>query len=231
MTDLLTFDYHESAVRIIERDGAPWFVAADVAAILGYDHAPHMTRALDDDEKGVHNADTLGGNQQLTIISESGLYNAIFKSRRAEARAFRRWVTGTVLPTLRRTGSFAMPICPTALCILPDVDMTRFAGALSAVSLMRKMRGNHAALQLWAHFGLPLPAAAIDADNALAVRVVHWADGKERFTTDDAAAALSINGDNAHTRRAIGDALLAAGFQKKRGRIKGGLAYLWSKAA
>jgi prophage antirepressor-like protein len=106
MNDLLNLTFENKPVRIILRDGSPWFAATDVAEILGYSHAPHMVRALDDDEKGVHNVDTLGGNQDMTIISESGLYNAIFKSRRTEAKAFRRWVTATVLPEIRRTGRF-----------------------------------------------------------------------------------------------------------------------------
>lgn len=106
MNDLLTFDFGAQNVRVIVRDEAPWFVATDVASILGYSEAKDMTRNLDDDEKGRQIVPTLGGEQDLSIISESGLYNAIFRSRRDEAKAFRRWVTGTVLPEIRRTGSF-----------------------------------------------------------------------------------------------------------------------------
>lgn len=107
MQTLLTFDYSADPVRIVMQHDQPWFVATDVAAILGYRNAPDMVRNLDDDEKGTQIVRTLGGDQELTIISESGLYNAIFRSRRAEAHAFRRWVTGTVLPEIRRTGGYA----------------------------------------------------------------------------------------------------------------------------
>lgn len=68
-------------VRIVEIDGEVWFVATDIARELGYDHTPHLIRLLDDDEKGVHTMDTLGGIQVATIISEPGLYRAIVQRR------------------------------------------------------------------------------------------------------------------------------------------------------
>lgn len=108
MNDLLNLNFNDHPCRIIMQDEVPWFVAADVATILGYAEAKDMTRALDNDEKGRQIVPTLGGNQDMTIISESGLYNAIFRSRRTEAAAFRKWVTATVLPEIRRTGRFTI---------------------------------------------------------------------------------------------------------------------------
>lgn len=58
--------------------------------------------ALDEDEKGVHTMDTLGGNQEMTVISEPGLYSLILRSRKPEAKAFKRWVTSEVLPSIRK---------------------------------------------------------------------------------------------------------------------------------
>lgn len=106
MSNPITFHFTQTPVRIVDRNGEPWFVASDVAAILGYATAKDMTRNLDDDEKGGQNVPTLGGEQEMTVISESGLYHAIFVSRREEAQAFRRWVTSEVLPAIRRTGSY-----------------------------------------------------------------------------------------------------------------------------
>lgn len=94
------------SVRTVTKNEEPWFVATDVAKILGYKSAKDMYRSLDDDEKGGQNVPTLGGSQKLIVISESGLYHAIFISRKKEAKAFRRWVTEEVLPQIRRTGSF-----------------------------------------------------------------------------------------------------------------------------
>ena len=136
MNELLNLSFETSPVRIVMRDGDPWFVAADIAEILGYSHGPHMVRILDDDEAAVHIMHTGGQNREVSIISESGLYNAIFKSRRAEAKAFRRWVTGTVLPQIRRSGSYnANPHALVGpLAALPDVLGTRQAVQLRDVA-------------------------------------------------------------------------------------------------
>lgn len=104
--NVIPFDFEGQNVRVIERADGPWFVAADVSDVLGYRMASDMTRGLDDDEKGTHILRTLGGDQSLAIINESGLYSSILSSRRPEAKRFKRWVTGEVLPTIRRTGSY-----------------------------------------------------------------------------------------------------------------------------
>lgn len=109
MSALVPFAYGDALVRVVEVNDAPWWVAADVAKVLGYSHTPSMIRVLDDDEKGVRIVHTLGGDQEMTIISESGLYHAIIKSRRPEAKPFRKWVTSEVLPSLRRDGFYRMP--------------------------------------------------------------------------------------------------------------------------
>ncbi|PZU56612.1 MAG: hypothetical protein DI547_16185 [Sphingobium sp.] len=104
---LVPFAYGDALVRVVEVNGAPWWVAGDVAKVLGYREAYHLARHLDDDEKGPHIVSTLGGEQEMTIISESGLYHAILKSRRPEAKSFRKWTTSEVLPAIRRNGFYA----------------------------------------------------------------------------------------------------------------------------
>ena len=93
-------------IRVEMVNGEPWFVAKDIARALGYGHTPHMTRRLDDDEKGVRSVDTPGGKQPLTVINEPGLYAAVLGSKISEAKAFQRWVTHEVLPSIRRTGGY-----------------------------------------------------------------------------------------------------------------------------
>lgn len=87
-------------------DGEPMFIAGDVAKILGYGDATHMTRRLEDDEKGLRSVETPGGAQMANVITEPGLYSAILGSRVPEAKAFKRWVTHEVLPVLRRDGGY-----------------------------------------------------------------------------------------------------------------------------
>jgi prophage antirepressor-like protein len=89
--------------------GEPWWVAADVAQALEYSEAAAVTRHLDADEKGLSIVQTLGGDQNLQIINESGLYSAVLKSRKPSAKRFKKWVTGEVLPSIRKTGTFGAP--------------------------------------------------------------------------------------------------------------------------
>lgn len=81
------------------KDGEPWFVAKDISGILGYRDAANLVRRLDEDEKDTQKTSTPSGKQEMTIINESGLYNAVLGSTKPNAREFRKWVTGEVLPS------------------------------------------------------------------------------------------------------------------------------------
>lgn len=101
------FDFNSHSVRVVLLDGQPWFVAKDVCDALGYANSRKATADhLDSNEKGVASGDTLGGTQKLQVISESGLYALVLRSRKPEARRFAKWVTGEVLPTIRKTGVY-----------------------------------------------------------------------------------------------------------------------------
>lgn len=98
-----------ASVRMQMIKDEPWFAAKDVCELLGLDNSRQAVSRLDDDEKGVINSDTLGGKQELTFVNESGMYALIFQSRKPQARAFRKWVTGEVLPSLRKYGYYVAP--------------------------------------------------------------------------------------------------------------------------
>ena len=94
-------------IRVVYRDGDPWFVAADVCKSLNINNVGNATAKLDDDEKGVHSMDTLGGEQKVSIISEAGMYSIILLSRKPKAKAFKRWITHEVIPSIRKHGVYA----------------------------------------------------------------------------------------------------------------------------
>lgn len=102
------------SVRTKVIDGEPWFVAKDVCMMLGIQNSRDtLAKVLDDDEAGVatiytRSSNGVEQNREVGIINESGLYHLIFISRKPEAKAIRRWVTGTVLPSIRRTGSYSI---------------------------------------------------------------------------------------------------------------------------
>lgn len=98
-------DQFDGIRAFLDKD-EPWFVASDVAKALGYRMASDMTRRLDDDEKGTRLMRTPGGEQEMAVITEAGLYNAVLGSKVPSARDFKRWVTHEVLPALRRDGGY-----------------------------------------------------------------------------------------------------------------------------
>lgn len=185
MNDIQVFDFEDNAVRVVDIDGEPWFVAADVARVLGYDHTPHATRLLDDDEKGVHKVDTLGGTQEMTMVNESGLYHLVLLSKKPEAKKFRKWVTAEVLPSIRKTGMY---VAPEMDCRAPDGarnDGDGFADLPDRtfqqwINLVRETRllfGRDAARRVWNQS--PLPS-------------VGGADPVGAFTPEQAKGALDL---------------------------------------
>ena len=100
------FKFHKNEVRMVIKNNQPWFVAKDVCNVLNIANSRDAISALDDDEKGVANTDTLGGSQDMVCVNESGLYHLIFKSRKKVAREFRKWVTSEILPSIRKYGFF-----------------------------------------------------------------------------------------------------------------------------
>lgn len=106
VSNVIPFRFGEQEVRAQLLDGQPWLVANDVSAALQYSEASAMTRHLDDDEKGLSIVQTPGGDQEMLVINESGLYSAILRSRKAEAKRFKKWVTAEVLPAIRKHGRY-----------------------------------------------------------------------------------------------------------------------------
>jgi prophage antirepressor-like protein len=121
MNQIVAFDFESNDVRVCVGDkGEPLFVAADVLSTLSLDRK--ALERLDDDEKGVNSIHTPGGRQDMTVVNESGLYNLVLGSRKPEAKRFKRWVTHEVLPSIRKTGSYA-PAGVAAALPAPKQDM------------------------------------------------------------------------------------------------------------
>ena len=123
MNDLQIFNYRDSILRTIERDGELWWVLKDVCNVLGIANHGNVSARLDPDEKGVHLIDTLGGKQETIIVNEPGLYNVILRSDKPEAKDFKRWVTHEVLPSIRRTGVYASPAMTPAQLLAAQAQM------------------------------------------------------------------------------------------------------------
>ncbi|MFM5247052.1 BRO-N domain-containing protein [Aeromonas caviae] len=115
-TQLIEKIFENFPIRIItDEQGEPWFVASDVAAVLGYAQTNNMNKLIDEDDKNKRVLQIGGNYVNQSLINESGLYQAIFGSTKLEAKRFKRWVTSEVLPSIRKTGSYGVeqPRLPT----------------------------------------------------------------------------------------------------------------------
>jgi prophage antirepressor-like protein len=103
---VIPFAFDNHLFRAITIDADPWFVAKDVCDVLDLKDTNKAVSGLDEDEKGTHKVRTLRGEQEMIIISESGLYTMVIRSNKPQAKSFRKWVTAEVLPSIRKTGSY-----------------------------------------------------------------------------------------------------------------------------
>lgn len=109
MDQLIQFFYEgNKPIRSVLVNDDPWFVAKDVCDVLDIANSRDAVGRLDDDERGVVSTDTLGGNQEMQAVNESGLYSLVLGSRKPEAKAFKRWITHEVIPSIRRHGAYQM---------------------------------------------------------------------------------------------------------------------------
>ena len=137
MNQIVAFDFESHNVRVVlGQDGEPMFVAADLLSTLNLDRK--ALERLDDDEKGVSSIHTPGGQQEMTVVNESGLFNLVLGSRKPEAKRFKRWVTHEVLPRIRKTGSYAVP---GALAALPAPTHDRVSAILLIGEAVAKVPG------------------------------------------------------------------------------------------
>lgn len=136
--DLQTWRYSGSVIRTVTKDGEPWFVAKDLSDLLQFRDAANALRSLEDSERGTHVVSTLGGDQLMTVVSESGMYALIFKSRKKEATYFRAWVTGTVLPEIRKHGTYVIPTATPALAVPATFSEALFLAAKQAEQIERQ---------------------------------------------------------------------------------------------
>ena len=94
-------------IRVMVKDGEPWFVGKDVAEVLGYANTMDaLAKHVDEDDKQTSQIAMLGQSRRMTIINESGLYSLILSSKLPQAKEFKRWVTSEVLPSIRKTGAY-----------------------------------------------------------------------------------------------------------------------------
>ena len=153
MNNLTVFENNAfGSVRVIEREGQPWFVAKDVSDCLEVGNTTEALRGLDDDEKftlsNPEGNPRAGIPLEMNIISEPGLYSLILRSRKPEAKAFKRWITHEVIPSIRRHGMYATP--QTVEAMLDDPDTT-----IKILTALKEERSQRQALEAKAEADRP----------------------------------------------------------------------------
>lgn len=112
MNELQVFENAQfGQVRTITKDGQPWFIAVDVCKSLDISNPRDAIKRLDDDERMTvdltdGHSGQRGGAQSMNIVNEPGLYSLVLGSRKPEAKAFKRWITHEVIPSIRKNGGY-----------------------------------------------------------------------------------------------------------------------------
>lgn len=138
MNELMIFNNPEfGEIRTVEVNGEPWLVGKDVAQALGYSNTKDaVSRHVDTEDKRGARFPTPSGQQELTVINESGLYSLVLGSKLPSAKKFKRWVTSEVLPSIRKNGMYLLPKdYPSALRALADSEEQRMALEASNATL------------------------------------------------------------------------------------------------
>lgn len=157
----LYFSLNDFQLRVIIREGEPWFVAADVCAALELGNVTNALKRLDEDELALISIKGFArGNDLVNLVSEPGLYSLILGSRKPEARQFKRWVTHDVLPSIRKTGSYSLK-----RQVPFDRQLARCQSLVLQIVRCEDVFGRHALVQLakvaYAEIGQQLPDVAL----------------------------------------------------------------------
>ena len=203
MNEVTVFNFNDQGqVRTVVKDGEPWFIVKDICDILELTNPTVTIESLDDDERSKY---FLGRQGEVNIVNESGLYTLVFKSRKPEAKAFRKWVTSEVLPTIRKTGHYTV----TAMNMISEEFTSRAFAALRSIAVTAGLEGN---------------AATVSADNAM--KRIHnisplnllqielkTPDQQRLLTPTQIAERLKLSGP-----REVNLILAAKGFQTREGK-------------
>ena len=140
-SDVKLFEKEEfGKVRVVMQDEDPWFVAKDVCGCLGLDTS-NLSKMLDEDELSTYPVQYTDQVRNLSVVSEPGLYSLILRSRKPEAKAFKRWVTHEVIPSIRKTGGYLA----TKPDDTPEVIMAR--AVLVAQDTIKRLEGRNSELE------------------------------------------------------------------------------------
>jgi prophage antirepressor-like protein len=147
MNEVKIFEHEKfGKVRTVLIDGEPWFVLSDVCKALELSSPHKVANRLDNDEKGRTLIPTLGGQQEMSVINESGLYAVIIRSDKSQAKPFRKWITSEVLTSIRKHGVYATPEMVEKFAYNPEFMIKVFTELLQEQQKNQKLTAENAVL-------------------------------------------------------------------------------------
>jgi prophage antirepressor-like protein len=162
----MIFDFAEKfPLRLVTKEGEPWFVAADVCAVIEIVNVSQAVERLDVDERGICKTYTTEGLRELLIISESGVYHLLLTSNKPEAQPFRKWVTSEVLPSIRKQGFYstnkaALPLARQMAVIIRQIQQTPDSASREVLRQMLKNFGAVTGIAIPDDLGEQRPSSA-----------------------------------------------------------------------
>lgn len=221
-------------IRVVDKDGEPWFVAKDVAVALDYSDTQAMTRRIDSEDVSTCTDTASGQVRHLSIINESGLYASILGSMKPEAKAFKRWVTHEVLPSIRKTGSYHTDPRPNLLLSKDPMVLDRLSAVLAHKA--RLLRELVAVDEFMERGELPQVVTRSVPASSLEPKVTAWvqefvlpdAEGQSVTTTRAVMEGLGLKASRS-VEVAVGRILHGMGFERVRVREDGVQRYLYRR--
>jgi prophage antirepressor-like protein len=203
-TSIVQFQFGFNDVRVVLIDGEPWLVAKDVCEVLGLADVSRSCERLDDDEKDTHTVSTLGGDQDMIVISESGFYRLVMTSRKPSVKKFQKWITSEVIPSIRKTGTYSIAHPVSVPAILPEVRAVQIANSIRHIT--DTLDDNPRLAQLLIDLSI---SGIVEKTNLLTGTETHQLRGVAEIAAE---MKLPVNIKN---RGDLGKFVVAAGFTPK----------------
>lgn len=207
MSALLSFQFKQESVRLVMIEEEPWFVAADLCAILAIGNVTNAMKRLDDDEVTLYQIKGASNGKPVNIVSESGMWMLVLRSDKPEAVELRRWLSRDVLPSLRKTGRYEVPGFDPPPVQASDLDPTRLSVGVAVVREARRLFGPGAARVLWGQVGLPPvtpDSEGLNDGDPFAEPLRAYLCSRAETTIQEAAEGIGIQHPDHSTRQRLG---------------------------
>ena len=178
--NIIPFNFDSKQIRVVEINNEPWFFAQDLALSLGYSSTNAMNKIIDDEDKQIHTILDGATYKKQSLISESGMYQAIFGSTLETAKVFKKWVTSTVLPSIRKTGGYIHSVnniepakLQCDLMFLETASRSLRVSDSGKLGMLRKIQTQHNIIDMLPAYGIDAPSDSADGSSRVTYSLTH----------------------------------------------------------